>query len=441
MIWNGSGGQEMKEIVLDSPRVSGSSIEYRLHVSRSLRKYFLSDTLYVQYDSGVDLRNVDAGILSIPMAALIVPIAWAVGADVQLPEIDAAYMQSLDRVKDPYRSMHPTFSFAGRIRAQKETRSRFEGSRTCMLFTAGVDSLTSYLRHKQEKPDLVSVWGLPDAPPYQDAFGKTMWANIGRFAGLDECEVIRVKTDMISGINRELLSRQFGLQWYPDAGFGMSLLGLCAPIARSRRIGTAIIASSWTVDYKGPPGSHPSVDNNLSWADVRTLHDGHELSRQQKVSYLCEPENRRYLAHLRVCWEWALSRNCGHCEKCFRTIAGLVAEEVDPNHCNFKVNEATFPYMADCFVKGKLALHDMQMCLWKDIQQRIPERIDTDIHGSREFLTWLKSYDLSHHKVSNTRRRLREVHRRYLNGRLNARSIRRKVRCYWYILLDRLRLV
>jgi len=410
-------------------------------VSRPLRKYFLGSSFYVHYGSGVDLQNVDAGILSIPIVALIAPIAWAVGVDVVVPEIDASYMQSLEKIRDPYRSLHPGFSFSGHIRAEKETTNQFEGSRTCMLFTGGVDSLTSYLRPKHKKPDLVSVWGLPDAPPYQEAFGNTMWTNVGRFASLDECEVIQVKTDMISGINRELLSKEFGLGWFSDAAFGMFLLGLCAPITQSRRIGTAIIASSWIVDYKGPPGSHPSVDSSISWADVRVLHDGHELSRHQKVSYLCEPENRRYLSHLRVCWEWVLSRNCGNCEKCFRTIAGLVAEGVDPNHCNFNVNEATFPYMMDCFVKGRVGLDDMQICLWEDIQQRIPERIDTDINGSREFLEWLREYDLSMHKARRLHSLLWEAQRLCRNGRLNAPSIRRKVRCYWYILLAKLRLV
>jgi len=137
------------EIVLDSPRVSGSSIEYRLHVSRPLRKYFLGSSFYVHYGSGVDLQDVDAGILSIPMVALIAPIAWAVGVDVVLPEIDASYMRSLEKVKDPYRSLHPSFSFSGHIRAGRETTSQFEGSGTCMLFTGGGERDYESVRGKQ----------------------------------------------------------------------------------------------------------------------------------------------------------------------------------------------------------------------------------------------------------------------------------------------------
>jgi len=37
------------------------------------------------------------------------------------------------------------------------------------------------------------------------------------------------------------------------------------------------------------------------------------------------------LARLRVCWEYLGDYNCGHCEKCIRTMLGLRALNVD--HC------------------------------------------------------------------------------------------------------------
>lgn len=429
------------EIVIDIPHVSGNEITYQLHVSKDLSKYFLKNSFYVQYDSNLDVGRVDSSILTIPIVALIAPIAWALGVDVQLNEIDATYLQSLAKVKDAYRSLHANFSFSGDIAAKETVTNVFGGERTGMLFTGGVDSLTSYLRHKQKRPDLFSVWGLPDIPPYNEEFGDIMWNNVHQFANLDGLQVIQVKTDMVSNINRELLSKKFGLGWFSDAAFGVFLLGLCAPITAIKGIGTILIASSWTVDYKGPPGSHPLIDNNVSWADVKAVHDGHELSRQQKVEYLCKPENERYLPHLRVCWEWVFSRNCGNCEKCFRTIAGLAVEGVDPNSCNFKIDETTFPYIMNCFLKGRIALDDMDICLWSDIQKQIPDRIHKDISGSREFLTWLKTYDLSKHKANKLHKFLWETQRVFLNRRLKVPSIKRKIRCYYYIFLSKIKLV
>jgi hypothetical protein len=308
-----------------------------------------------------------------------------------------------------------------------------------MLFTGGVDSLTSYLRNKQRRPDLISVWGLPDIPPYNAKFADIMWTNIHQFADIEGLEVIRVKTDMVYNINRELLSREFGLGWFTDAAYGLSLLGLCAPVTAIRGMDTIIIASVATEDYKGPCGSLPSIDNNVSWADIKVVHDGYELSRQQKLRYLCNPENSRYLSHLRVCWEWVNSRNCGNCEKCFRTITGLVMEGADPNNCSFKTDETTFPHIMNCFRKGKIGLNSGQLFLWRDIQNHIPEHIDTDIYGSREFLTWLKGYDLSRHRVNKLHQFFWETRRLFQNRRLKSPSIRRKIRCYYYILFYYLR--
>ena len=427
------------EIVIDIPHVSGNEITYQLHVSKDLSKYFLKNSFYVQYDSNLDVGRVDSSILTIPIVALIAPIAWALGVDVQLNEIDATYLQSLAKVKDAYRSLHANFSFSGDIVAKETVTNVFGGERTGMLFTGGVDSLTSYLRHKQKRPDLFSVWGLPDIPPYNEEFADIMWNNVHQFANLDGLQVIQVKTDMVSNINRELLSKEFGLGWFSYASYGLFLLGLCAPVTAYRKMETIIIASGATEDYKGPCGSLPSIDNSVTWADVRVVHDGYELSRQQKLRYLCNPENYRYLSHLRVCWEWVTNRNCGNCEKCFRTIAGLVVEGADPNNCNFKINETTLPYIMNCFRKGKIALHEALLFMWSDIQNHIPERIDTDINGSREFLKWLKGYDLSKHRANKLRKFIWEAHRLFHNQRLKAPSIRRKIKCYYYVLLNNLR--
>jgi hypothetical protein len=375
------------------------------------------------------------------MVANIAPIAWAVGADIQLNEIDATYLQSLTKVKDAYQNLHSNFSFSGDIHAEEKVRNEFGGDRTGMLFTGGVDSLTSYVRHKQKKPDLISVWGLPDIYPFEEKFGNRMWEDVGRFADLDGLESIRVKTDMLSNINRELMSREFGLPWFRDAAFGLYLLGLCAPVTATRKIDTIIIAAGRTEDCKGPSGSLPSIDNHVSWADVRVVHDGYEISRQQKLRHLCNKENSRYLAHLRVCWEWTFENNCGNCEKCFRTITGLALEGVDPNNCNFNVKEKTFPYIMNRFRRGEIALGYMPLFMWRDIQKHIPDQIDIDINGSREFLRWLKGYDLSKHKANKLRTLLWDAHRLYRNRRLKVAAIKRKIKCYYYIALTKTKLL
>jgi hypothetical protein len=428
------------QIAVDPPELSGNTIRFRLHVSRPLRKYFLNDVSYVQYD-GIDLKKVNNSLLAIPILSMIAPIAWAVGADIHAAELDAAYLQGLAKVKDVYRSVHTNFSFSGDISAEKVIPNKFDGGRTGMLFSGGVDSLTSYLRHRDLKPDFISIWGLPDIPPFEERFWDRMWTDIRSLADLDGITTFQVKTDMFRNINHELLTRQFGIGWFVGAAFGLFMLGLCAPVTAIRGLGTVIIASSYTKDFKGRYGSHPLIDNNVSWADVKVIHDGFELSRQQKLNYLCKEQNARYLSHLRVCWDSALKTNCGDCEKCMRTIVGLVIEGIDPNKCNFHVDRKTLPLIRDCFRKGRVALHEGTSFVWRDLQKHIPDQINEDIYGSREFLEWLKEYDLSQYRENKLSKLIWDARRLYRYKRTNAPSGLRKLKCYYYIALDKLGLI
>jgi hypothetical protein len=422
--------------------LSDNKVQFKLHIPKPIRKYFLEDTTYVQYDKRIDVGNIDNSILAIPMVSVIAPIAWAVGADVSVLELDSTYLSSLAKVRDVYRSFHPNFSFSGDIRAEKAVTHIFGKKKSAgMLFSGGVDSLTSYLRHKKERPDLISIWGVPDIPPFEEKFWGRMWSDISNLAKRDGLEAFQIKTDAFRNTNHELLRSDFGSNWWGGVTGGLFLLGMCAPVTATRGTETIIIASSYTEDFKEGSGFHPWIDHNLSWADVAVVHDGYELSRQQKLKYLSQGENLRYLAQLRVCWDSALKTNCGKCEKCLRTITGLVVEGVDPDNCNFDIDEKTFPLLKSCFTEGKFEAGAGHVFMWSDIQKHIPERIDTDIRGSREFLTWLKGFDLSKYRTNRLRHFLWTACLAYSNKRIKPLSIQRKLKCYCYKALARLKLI
>jgi hypothetical protein len=202
-----------------------------------------------------------------------------------------------------------------------------------------------------------------------------------------------------------LLSYEFGFGcWYAEVAHGLMLLSLCAPITAVRAIGSVLIASSATEDFKGSWGSHPSIDNNVAWADVTGVHDAYELSRQQKIRYVCSA-SPQYLSHLRVC-RYGARTNCVKCEKCLRTVAGLALEGIDPRDCNFNIDTKVFARIKDSLLKGKMPKDEGEPFMWTDIQRHIPEAIENDIYGSSEFFTWFREFDLSQHSTSRLRRLL-----------------------------------
>ncbi|MCT9625608.1 hypothetical protein HWD94_10775 [Pseudarthrobacter equi] len=93
-----------------------------------------------------------------------------------------------------------------------------------------------------------------------------------------------------------------------------------------------LIASSYDAAHLSPWGSHPLIDGRLSSSTFAITHHNEQYSRQGKVEIVAGwPAG---LESLDVCFEWfdreAGRRNCGACEKCQRTIAGLMIAGVDP---------------------------------------------------------------------------------------------------------------
>ncbi len=87
----------------------------------------------------------------------------------------------------------------------------------------------------------------------------------------------------------------------------------------------ALIASGTCVEDLGAVGSHPLLDPNFGSSRLRIHHDGNYLGRLNKIGLLSRwPEA---LCVLRSCYNAFRGRtelNCGRCEKCLRTMTGLL---------------------------------------------------------------------------------------------------------------------
>lgn len=109
--------------------------------------------------------------------------------------------------------------------------------------------------------------------------------------------------------------REFGMPWLDS--FSTACAAAMAWYRPQFRYG--MIASNESYDYLKPIGSSPLTDPLLSSDAFTIIHDGAGYGRVDKISLVAEwPEALQYL---RVCWEGQdADRNCGHCEKCVRTI-------------------------------------------------------------------------------------------------------------------------
>jgi hypothetical protein len=396
------GGMQMYEmnslkyIKVTELNVVDNKLSIKIDCSEDIKKYFLTDYLYVEYDQNV--TNVGKSILSIPIVSNIITIAWAVGADIYVEELDKTYLDSLSKIKPVFKKWYPQFSFSTNLNVENIVSNQFNGEGYGLFFSGGIDSMTSFIRYKDKHPDLFTIWGA-DIPVYENDFWEKVRNRISLFSNREGVNVHFIKTNMQQLLNQSLLARQYKLiGWWGPVSHGLMLLSLVTPLT-TKGIGTILIAASHTQDLINKPwGSHPLIDNNIAWADVRVVHDGYELNRHEKMRYIMKhPE---YLPQLRVCYSSHSDYNCGRCEKCLRTITALILEGVNPKNCNFNINDDVLCLVKNNFTTGRFHLTPGQISFWQDIQKHIPEQINEDTYGSKEFFTWLKGFDILKYRTN-----------------------------------------
>jgi hypothetical protein len=208
---------------------------------------------------------------------------------------------------------------------------------TAMFLSGGVDSLATLKRNIDQFPlghpgrvthafhvDLSGPQELADlgggVPKREVQFIEAL----GAAARAAEIEAVPVVTNL-----RSLDGYEFNVDWMFHSHGTVLAAVAHAFDSRFRRL---LLASSYDAAHLSPWGSHPLIDGHLSSTALAMAHHNEQYSRQEKVAIIAEWTEA--LPSLDVCFEWfdraAGARNCGECEKCQRTIAGLLIAGVDP---------------------------------------------------------------------------------------------------------------
>jgi hypothetical protein len=412
-----------KYININSVTVNGRQIVFRFSCSRRLQKYFSSNTFYIEYDTAIN--NVSKSLLTIPAVSVLVPIAWATGANLYVEELDETYLRSLEKIKAVTKKWHPNFSFHSEVKAQKEIPNKFQNKDYGLLFSGGLDSTVSYIQNKVLKPHLISIWGV-EVLTQNTTLWKKAKSTLTEFANKEHIPIHFIKSDFLKLLNDSLLSIEFGRNWWVRVTHGLTMISLCAPLTM-KSFGTILIASSRGVQHpdeiRYPLGSSPLIDEKISWADVKVIHDCHKLSRQQKIKHVLKQfTETEYHPILRVCTNAVRQElNCSQCHKCLNTMTGLVLEGIDPNKCGFKMTDKTLTTLKKSFLNGeyKIFEHDFvspnfiwRTDEWKTIQTEIPPSLNHNLYNSGQFFNWLREFDLEKYGT--------EMEQRMSNQRLRA---------------------
>jgi hypothetical protein len=377
---------------------------FELSFSNDLKKYFKTNSFYVKYDE--ILNNISEEFLNIPAISSIIGLSWTVGANLHVNKMDKTYLESLGEIKDIFKKWYPQLAFDSEIVAEEITSNKFSSNKSGMLFSGGVDSTFTYVKHRDEKPTLYVIIG-SGLPLDNKKYIQNMKSKLSDFADMEKVKINFIETNVRFILNEALLNFQFGRffeyrQWWEGINLAVTLTGLCAPLTINK-IGRFLIASSSTQATLAYYGSGPMIDSKIAWADVKVIHDGVETRRSGKMRYIAKnyvTKEGKYPT-LRVCnyIPYAFHEiNCNRCEKCIRTITNLVLENVDPKKCGFDITDGFFDRLKEKIIMDKLFENVDSFEFWRDIQRSIPDKIEHNLYDSRSFFEWLRDYELSNRK-------------------------------------------
>jgi len=329
----------MKRLTLKKIVFTGNNntIQYKYELTPDIKKYFnIKSPYYAKYDQ--DISKTPESIAVIPFLANIMPIAWFVGFDVYIDEVDATFFTSLEKLKNQFIKFHPDKGIKGTLHVKTKVDNFFDGENTSLLFSGGLDTYDSYSRVYKKDPFLISIHGA------DVAIDDTLRWNKFKAFNAEETLINHSKLFYIESNLRDFYSYHVdllidGLGWWGAVQHGMALLGVLAPLSFKHKITDINIAASATNEVSYSWGSSPLIDENMRWANCTVTHNGYEFRRTEKTQNVVDFVNDvKKDLKLRVCYaDERIGYNCNVCHKCQRTILSLILCNANPEQYGFKV--------------------------------------------------------------------------------------------------------
>lgn len=394
----------MNSIKLTRIMKDNFNLRYDFSVSNNLKKYFTDTPFVIEYPE--DISKIPDSILAIPFVCNVLPIIWLTDTTLYLEEIDKSFYESIPEFKKGYVNMYPNVEFKGDIKAHRVIENTFTDSRkVAMFYSGGLDSASTLVSHLDEKPVLLSIWG--SDVKYNNETG---W-NLVHSAITEAADNFGLQEFVFRSTFREFdneyrleseFAKVLGDGWWHGIKHSLALLGHIAPFVFAHKIHRMYIASTLCKNYGfATCASVPQIDNCFKVSSCNVVHDGYELSRQQKAKNLITHlDGSGFKLH--VCWANQSGNNCCACEKCYRTMANIWAEGASIRKFGFDYNKRELINMPIC-ISNLPHEARMQMYWWKDIQISAKNN-ETILKRDSEYkyFKWIISADFDHPETIKT---------------------------------------
>lgn len=385
----------MNKIILDKIVVKDSRVDYFFSTKGNMNKYFKkSSHMFLQYN--FSLTNVPKSILAIPFVSNVTPLVWITNSVLKVEELDRTFYECLPNIRNAYHKMFPDAEFGGSLVVNEVIENSYIPEiEAASLFSGGLDAMTTFVRIKEKKPILITEYGWHGDEANNNEVWQADKKNALNFAKINGLNNILIQSNYGTFMNSRNIdhdySKKLGDTWWHGLHHALAIISAAIPIAFKLKVKCIYIGSSNTSLNQVTCASDPSVDNEIKYGSGEVFHDGYELTRQDKVKVITDYfSGAGERVHLRVCFR--NEENCCHCEKCLRTLLGIVAEGKNPQDYGFDV-----PHNLSQYVKAflsqeiKFFTSDFIKMYWVPIQTRMNENRDKIIY--QDLVDWFMDYD------------------------------------------------
>ena len=387
------------DIILTEIERKGQLVNYHFTTSREIEKYFTTNTLFVEYDR--DVSDVPDSILAIPFVSSLLALSWVLDCNLWVREIDKTFYDSVPRIREAYREIYDHFPLKGRFAPAILTRNELLTSvanptEAILLFSGGADCQATFIRNLSKSPMLCNIQGWYNSLDDTDVAADADKRDITRFAGeykVPTCFVRSNFAKVISGEFDRRFAKKIGDTMWHGFLHSMAFIGIAIPVAYQAGIKEILIASSLTIGLNFYCASNLTTDSEFCFAhDGFTTHDGFELNRQGKMEVIVKHQQATGKPYfMRVCS--FNDHNCCECEKCFRTILGIVAEGGNIADFGFNIEGSLKDHWVGVLNRraGLMSFKSEKFIHWPHIKKRMRENYD--IIQDKEFVDWFMSFD------------------------------------------------
>lgn len=369
----------------------------RFFLSDEFSKRYVRKPLHLAYPEDVNLELLPESIVNIPVITNVIPVIWFSGNQYTIDEMDKDLYYSLIKIKSFFKRFFYNTSWDGDLiptRLVKNTPPLAK-SKSASLFTGGLDSTTTVLRHFDEDLSLISF----------NATHQTA-AKFAKKHGFDHHSIVTNCLQFLKLTTLDKASIDI-TKWFWDTTMGLSWVGSAAPFLYVKGISALYIPSGFTwQSFVFPDGqtmrqpASPLIDENLNPFGLKVVHDDFTMTRTDKIKFVSTFSSQHNIPKPRliVCTYHRKSDtsylNCNKCMKCMLTMLDILAIGEDLSDYGFTVTEPEFSSQFKSYMENLKMRRGGTYAALKDTQNYVKQNIDSLPQARRPFYDWFVNIDL-----------------------------------------------